>query len=190
MAEHQTPDYPLADTLEVDALQAHRALGDPLRARILALLLERAATGKQLSEALDRPPGTVGHHLGVLEDAGLIRVVRTGQVRAITTKYYGRTARTFLLGHGDGPLGDEASFLGQAHREAAAGAGIAPGGGSTLRYARIPADRADEWMARLGDLATQFAAQPREGDVTYGLVVAIFPTDWRPLPPDHEGQDG
>jgi DNA-binding transcriptional ArsR family regulator len=43
------------------------------------------------------PKGTVGHHLKVLERAGLIRVVRTRQVRALTEKYYGRVARLFEL---------------------------------------------------------------------------------------------
>ena len=43
------------------------------------------------------PKGTVGHHLKVLETAGLIRVVRTRQVRALTEKYYGRVARLFEL---------------------------------------------------------------------------------------------
>jgi DNA-binding transcriptional ArsR family regulator len=43
------------------------------------------------------PKGTVGHHLKVLEKAGLVRVVRTRQVRALTEKYYGRVARLFEL---------------------------------------------------------------------------------------------
>ena len=47
--------------------------------------------------ALDTPKGTVGHHLKVLEKAGLVRVVRTRKVRALTEKYYGRVARLFVL---------------------------------------------------------------------------------------------
>jgi len=46
---------------------------------------------------LETPKGTVGHHLKVLEAAGLIRVVRTRKVRALTEKYYGRVARLFVL---------------------------------------------------------------------------------------------
>jgi DNA-binding transcriptional ArsR family regulator len=38
----------------------------------------------------------VGYHLKVLEEAGLVHVVRTKKVRAIEAKYYGRTARIFL----------------------------------------------------------------------------------------------
>ena len=46
---------------------------------------------------LETPKGTVGHHLKVLETAGLVRVVRTRKVRALTERYYGRTARLFVL---------------------------------------------------------------------------------------------
>ena len=62
-----------------------RTVGDPTRQRIISLLSERATTS-QLAEALRQPKGSVGHHLKVLEEAGLIRVVRTRQVRAITEK--------------------------------------------------------------------------------------------------------
>jgi DNA-binding transcriptional ArsR family regulator len=61
------------------------------------LLRERAASTTELAAALETPKGTVGHHLKVLESAGLVRVVRTRKVRALTEKYYGRVARLFVL---------------------------------------------------------------------------------------------
>jgi hypothetical protein len=39
----------------------------------------------------------VSHHLKVLEGAGLIHVVRTRKVRALTESIYGRVARLYLL---------------------------------------------------------------------------------------------
>jgi len=42
----------------------------------------------------------------VLESAGLIRVVRTRKVRALTEKYYGRVARLFVL-KGDESMPEE-----------------------------------------------------------------------------------
>jgi predicted ArsR family transcriptional regulator len=51
----------------------------------------------ELADELGLPKGTVGHHVKVLEDAGLVRVVRTRRVRAVTEKSYGRTARLFLM---------------------------------------------------------------------------------------------
>ena len=68
-----------------------------MRSRIVMLLRERAASTTELAHALDMPKGTVGHHLKVLERAGLIRVVATRQIRAVTEKYYGRVARLFVL---------------------------------------------------------------------------------------------
>lgn len=162
---------------------------------IANLLLERAATVSELAEALEKPKGTVGHHVGVLEEAGLIRVVRTEKVRAIEAKYYGRTARTYLLGSKSlDPQVDMAAdhFLATASSEFVAASkgyqddeGVGPI--STLRYARIPEDRAKEWADRLTDLAQDFVGEPRGGELTYGLLVAFYPTDRPHLPDkDHE----
>ncbi len=74
-----------------------RALADPFRGRIVTLLRQRAASTTELADALQTPKGTVGHHLKVLERGGLVRVVRTRKVRALTEKYYGRVARLFVL---------------------------------------------------------------------------------------------
>jgi DNA-binding transcriptional ArsR family regulator len=91
------PDYKLDDVLVVEDTRQLRALAAEPRARIVALLRERAASTTELAAALASPKGTVGHHLKVLESAGLVRVVRTRRVRALTEKYYGRVARLFLL---------------------------------------------------------------------------------------------
>ena len=48
------------------------------------LLREQARSITELADELDVPTGTVGHHVKVLEDAGLVRVVRTRRVRAVT----------------------------------------------------------------------------------------------------------
>src|SRR5215471_13248448 len=96
-AERPGPDYEAPDTLVVSEPDQLRALADDVRTAIVALLRERARSTQQLSRDLGIPKGTVGHHLKVLERAGLIRVVRTRQVRAVTEKFYGRTARLFLF---------------------------------------------------------------------------------------------
>ena len=91
------PDYELDDVLIVEDPKQLRALAEDSRARIVTLLRERAASTTELATALGSPKGTVGHHLKVLETAGLIRVVRTRKVRALTEKFYGRVARLFVL---------------------------------------------------------------------------------------------
>src|SRR5919197_6528056 len=94
-------DYEAEDVMTVAEPNQLRALGDDVRARIVLLIRERAASITQLAEALSMPKGTVGHHVKVLEKAGLVRVVRTRKVRALTEKYYGRTARLFLFKSSD-----------------------------------------------------------------------------------------
>ena len=96
-----SPDYDAADTLVVSDPAQLRALSDDVRGRIIALLRERAASASELGGLLEMPKGTVGHHLKVLERAGLVHVVRTRRVRAVTEKYYGRVARLFLYKSGD-----------------------------------------------------------------------------------------
>lgn len=91
------PDYELDDVLVVEDPKQLRALAEASRARIVGLLRERAASTTELAAALETPKGTVGHHLKVLEAAGLVRVVRTRKVRALTESYYGRVARLFVL---------------------------------------------------------------------------------------------
>lgn len=183
--DHSSPDYELDATLHMDAVDQYRALFEETRSRIVDLLLERAATIKELAETLGKPKGTVGHHVSVLEEAGLIHVVRTKKVRAIEAKYYGRTARTYVIGKAPDGSVDIAPdhFLTQAATDYAQADHNDPVLLSTLRYARIPEGRAAEWSARLTDLAAEFTTEERGGETTYGLVIAFYPTD-RPHLPD------
>lgn len=186
MADHKSPGYELEDELQFETPDQYKALFEPTRLQICDLLLERSATIKELSDTLDKPKGTVGHHVAALEEAGLIRVVRTEKIRAIEAKYYGRVARTFVLGDKSDPgIGlAKNHFLAEAataYAQSPADAAVGPM--STLRYARIPDDRAEEWNQRLMDLVIEFTEEPRAGDTTYGLLVALYATD-RPHLPD------
>ena len=191
MTKHSAPGYELEETLAFQSPEQFRALFEETRLRIVDLLLERAATITELAVVLEKPKGTVGHHVAVLEQAGLIRVVRTKKVRAIEAKYYGRTARTLLLTcRAESDLGLAPDFfLDTAASEfARASDAIAEDGVpimSTLRYARIPDERAAEWVLRLGELTQEFASDPRGGETTYAMLAAFYPTD-RPHLPDLE----
>ena len=170
-------DYDLDDTLATTSPEQLKALGDETRLAILDLLLQRSASTGQLAEALSKPKSTVAHHLAVLHDAGLVKVVRTRQVRAITEKFFGRAARTFLLGKGAGP----GLFLRHAiaEVEGLTDSDVDPhevAGLFTLRHARIPKQRADEYVTRLAELSEEFMDEARGGDVVYGLLVGLYPT--------------
>ncbi len=172
----QRPDYEAEDVLKLDRPEQMGALFDETRNLIIGLLTDKAATVSQIAEAMGKPKGTVGYHMKVLEEHGLVRVVRTEQVRALEAKYYGRTARTFDL---TGAV--EAEHVGiaitQALQEMAANDRENDlSGMSTVRYVRIPEDRAVEWQIRLMGLVQEFLDEPREGDRVYGLMLALFPT--------------
>jgi DNA-binding transcriptional ArsR family regulator len=180
------PDYDLLDSLELTTPVQVRAVSDPLRTAILGLLHERAATVTELAEAVKRPKSTVAHHVKVLTDAGLLKVVRTRRVRAIDERFYGRTARMFYHGVGQVPGGDELSQgfndFEVAAKESAA-AYEAQQLWAFIRHARISPKRASEFWARAMELVHEFDELPRSGDTVYGFTVGIYPTDYPTLPP-------
>lgn len=174
--EPRIPDYDLADTVPASTPAQLKALADPIRGSILHLLAERAATTTELAEALDRPKGTVDHHLKVLQRAGFVKVVRTRKVRALTERFWGRTARTIVIERTDfGPQRDDHGhgFLAEAMSTFRDGEPST----TTLRYARIPKDRVAEYAVRLDALAMEFIDERRGGDTVYGLLLALAPTD-------------
>jgi DNA-binding transcriptional ArsR family regulator len=187
-----TPDYDLAEQVVVTAPKQLRALADPLRGTIMDLLHERAATVAELAAAVGRPKSTVAHHVNVLVDAGLLRVVRTRRVRAIDERYYGRTARTFYVGVVDRPGEDPTTVHANALSVAAAESAPAHEADdlrTIFRHARIPAERAAEFWEQVVALTREFAAQPRSGDTVYGFAAGLYPTDYPTLPDTDESAD-
>lgn len=179
------PDYELPDRLDVTTPTQLRALADPLRVMIIDLLRERAATVAELAAALDRPKSTVAHHVNVLVDAGLLRVVRTRRVRAIDERYYGRTARVFYVGVVRQPGDDATPVCINALSVAAAEAVPAHEADrlrTTIRHARIPAEHAAEFWDRVEAVVHEFTQLPRSGDTVFGLAVGLYPTDHPTLP--------
>jgi predicted ArsR family transcriptional regulator len=138
------PDYDAPETLVVDAPAQLRALADDVRSAIIALLRERAHSTQQLAAELGIPKGTVGHHLKVLEGAGLIQVVRTRQVRAMTEKFYGRTARLFLFTAED--PADARALAATVLRQAASEIDRSPAEAS---FGHVKANLSDKDAARL-----------------------------------------
>ena len=179
------PDYELAEKTIITAPAQLRAIADPLRDTIMDLLLERAATVSELAAAVKRPKSTVAHHVNVLVDAGMLRVVRTRRVRAIDERYYGRTARVFYVGVVDKPGEDPTTVHANSLSVAAAESGPAHEADrlrSILRHARIRGEDAAEFWDRVLVMAGEFAQTPRSGDTVYGFVAGLYPTDYPTLP--------
>jgi DNA-binding transcriptional ArsR family regulator len=189
MSTNSLPDYELVDQIVVTAPAQLRAMADPLRATVLDLLLERAATVAELAAAVERPRSTVAHHVNVLVDAGMLRVVRTRRVRAIDERYYGRTARVFYVGVVSRPGEDPTTVCVNALSVAAAEsvpAHEADDLRSILRHVRIPDARASEFWERVLELSRQYSAMPRSGETVYGFAAGLYPTDYPTLPDPSE----
>ena len=175
------PDYDLAPTVAADTPQRMKALGNSLRWLLLDLVLERSMSVTELAARVGRPRGSVAHHVGVLVDAGLLRVVRTRKVRAVVERFYGRTARTILV---EALEEDDLPFFRAARQEVDVDAMRAGTecGGFTMRHARIPAVRAHEFFQRVNALAVEFIELHREGDREFAFLAGVFPTH-RPVSP-------
>ncbi len=84
-----------------------RAIDDPIRAKMLAILYRKELNAEQIAKELGRAGykkalTTTRHHLEILRSAGLVDVVRIEEARGAITKYYGAAVR--LL---DCPLPDD-----------------------------------------------------------------------------------
>ena len=176
------PDYELDDLRIVSSSSELRAMFHDLRSTLLELLHERAATVAELAGAVSRPKSTVAYHVGLLVDAGLMKVVRTRRVRAIEERFYGRTARIFYVGTiQPDQLPMITNYLTAAAAESVA-AHEADNLRALLRYVRIPDDRAEQFWRRVFEVVNEFSALPRSGDTVYGFVAGLYPTDHPSLP--------
>ena len=143
------PDYEADDILVVWETDQLRALADDVRLRIVAILREQAATTTELAEQVGLAKGTVAHHLKVLESAGLVKVVRTRRVRALTESFYGRVARLFVIKSTDDK--------------------------PQLRVRLSPADL-DSFQRRVERLLRDFEAAASAKGEEYELVATIYPS--------------
>lgn len=185
MTVSDIPDYELDEMLVITAPDQLRALVDPLREILLDLLYERAATVTELAKAVSRPKSTVAYHVNVLVNAGLLRVVRTRQVRAVQERYYGRVARTLYIGALSRPEDRETVLAVNGLARGAAEAAPAHAADQlrcTLLHARIPLDEVRNFWSQVQELARQFAQLPRAGDQVYGFAAGLYPVDAPMLP--------
>jgi DNA-binding transcriptional ArsR family regulator len=169
-------DYEAEDTMIVSETAQLRAMADPFRVQLIQLLRNRARSTQELSEELSMPKGTVGHHLKVLEAAGLIRVVRTRKVRALTEKFYGRTARLFLYQTEDPADGRAISAV--TLRHAANEVELAPlVAGFGLVRARLTEKDRMRFERRTKKLMDDFRAADRVGGAPSSLTAGIWATE-------------
>lgn len=173
------PELPLS--LLLTTPEQFKALGDPVRDRILRVIQNEPATAKQLADRLGASPGAIGHHLQVLEAAGLAKVVARRLVRGIVARYYTRTARIF--NYDDAYMPPDAQPFGLdmlsiargevAETYQAYGTNGFLGGG--LPHSRLSPKRALYFEQKMRDLVDEFIDEPQdpEGHV-FGLAAVMF----------------
>lgn len=163
-----SPERPQDELLQVSTAAQFKAMGHPFRQRLLFWLGQQPATISQLATALGAQKGNVGHHLKVLREAGMVRIVETRQVRGGTEHYYQRSARR--IEYAAQHAGSTSAMLGAIAEEIDA----APGDPVlTLRHVRLTREQAERLAATLNDLVAGVQdagdAQPR-----YGMLVSLY----------------
>ncbi len=109
----------------------------------------------------------------MLEKAGLIHVVRTRQVRAVTEKFYGRTARLFLF-HAEDP--DDARAIGTAMLRQAANELERSHEGTGFGHTKASIAKKDvvRLERRLKKLMDDFRDAESPDGEPYALVTAMY----------------
>lgn len=164
------------DVAAVTRPEQFKALGHPMRHRILFALGQGQATISQLAAALSSNKGNVAHHLKVLADAGLVRLAGTRQVRGGTEQYYRRASRALQF---DDAATTEVAF----HALAAEIAAAEPDPFLVLRMLRLTPEHAEQVITTLRDLADQ--AGDTDDQPQYGLLLGFY----RPAGTDSEVVD-
>lgn len=189
------------DTVSVidDPAAAAVAL-DPLRSRLLSLLVVEPASAAALAAALDQPRQRVGYHLRRLAEQGLVVEVEQRRHGGLTERLFAPSAASYAIapdalgGAGADPrrISDR---LSAGYLVALAGRAIAEVGallrGATgadkqlptlsvdtaVRF-RTPADRAafaDELNAAVVDLVARYHDESAPDGRTYRLVALVHP---------------
>ena len=151
--------------ITVTTPEQFKALGHPMRHRILFTLGQGEATISQLAVTLGSNKGNVSHHLNVLARAGLVEPAGTRTVRGGTEQYYQRTFR--MLNY------DDAATTEAAFRALAAEIAVAePDPFVQLRGLRLSPEHAEQITATLRDLAEQ--ASDGDDHPLYGLLLGLY----------------
>ena len=156
------------DVMTVSTPEQFKALGHPMRHRLLFAIGQGELTISQLAAVLNSNKGNVAHHLKVLVDAGLVKPARTRTVRGGTEQYYRRSSRRLEY---DDASTTEAAFRAIAAEIAAAEAEPL----LVLRILRLTSQHVARLRAKLDELADE--AGDADDQPRYGLLLGLY----RPL---------
>ena len=173
------PELPIRFT--ITTAQQLKAFSDPTRSRILSIIQNQPATAKQIADRLGATPGAIGHHLHVLEAAGLAKVVARRLVRGIVANYYTRTARIFnynLPHEVAGSASPGLEIMTKARDELAEALATIendPFQTDGFPHIRLSPERAQVYSERLEALIEDVLHETPDPDgEVYGILVAMF----------------
>jgi DNA-binding transcriptional ArsR family regulator len=171
----------LPTTVMITTFEQFKAISEPVRSRILGIIQNQPATAKQLADRLGATPGAIGHHLHVLEEAGLAQVVARRLVRGIVANYYTRTARIFkynLPEEVSGSVDASLEIMSKAHDEMTeAHATIKEDlyRCDSFPHIRLSPERARYYFERLQELVNDVLTETPDPDgKVYGIIVGMF----------------
>ncbi|TCO59699.1 ArsR/SmtB family transcription factor [Actinocrispum wychmicini] len=161
-----------------------KALGHPVRWRILRLCLDRAMTNKQLSVWLDLAPATTLRHIRALVKTNFLAAepVRTGDHGALERPYRA-TSRTRGLSilHDDTGLAHQVDLaVLAAHRAEMIAAGNDAGRGATRGVLRLRPHSIESLNHRIRELIAEYPDEPDGEPLSYLWSLAARP----PQPPE------
>jgi predicted ArsR family transcriptional regulator len=200
LPEHVPVTMPqLPPRLTIASVEQFKAIAEPTRTRILGIIQNHPATAKQIADRLKIAPGAAGHHLQVLEAAGLAQVVAKRLVRGIVAKFYARTARIFVYDLPPEVTGErsptvdimttaaneltetlaesktESKVESRTEMEASANEREGRGLHTSFPHGRMSPERAMEYAERLSAIVEDLIAEPYDPDgEVYGMIVALF----------------
>jgi DNA-binding transcriptional ArsR family regulator len=167
--------------LTITSFEQFKAVSEPVRSRILGVIQNQPATAKQLATRLGITPGAIGHHLHVLEDAGLAKIVARRLVRGIVANYYTRTARIFSYNFPKDVTGNKAASLEimntalEEMAEADATIRDDPYRSDSFPHIRLSPERARYYSERLDALVDDVLHETPDPDgKVYGIFIAMF----------------
>jgi DNA-binding transcriptional ArsR family regulator len=153
------------DIAAITTPQQFKALGHPMRHRLLFALGQGEATISQLAATLGSNKGNIAHHLKVLTDAGLALAAGTRRVRGGTEQYYRRAHRALQF-H------DAATTQMAFSAIAAEIAAAQPEPFLILRTLRLNPRHVERIAAALHDLADE--KDDADDDPRYGLLLGLY----------------
>ena len=173
------PELPVQ--IVINTAQQFKAISDPIRSRILGIIQNHPATAKQIADSLKASPGAIGHHLHVLEAAGLAQVVARRLIRGIVANYYTRTARIFTYDLPREVTGDTSinlDIIAKAYQELAeAEANTKEDVNQTAGFphVRLSPERAKYYSERLQSLVADVLSEASDlNGKVYGILVSMF----------------